>query len=151
MTASKLKRADADRVERTRPNPPSHGRATQQPLQRARGPAVGSGIAAEEEGKCHTLIPFDEAEGLKLSEAAGVAGKSARTVRNWCIEHGIGRKVGGGIWVVSKVALAMLLEDDLDALKAYRQGARASWEDVAKYYHRLGLGHLLQLPGFSER
>ena len=150
MTAEP-KRADADRVERPRANPPGHGRVTLEAMQRARGPAVGYGTAAEEEGKCHTLIPFDADEGLRLDEAARVAGKSARTVRNWCVERGIGRKVGGGTWVVSRVALAMFLEDDLDALTAYRDhGVRGSYEPVAKYYRRLGLGHLLQLPGFSD-
>ena len=98
------------------------------------------------------MIPTPYAdEGLRLDEAARVAGKSARTVRNWCVERGIGRKVGGGTWVVSRVALAMFLEDDLDAFTAYRDhGVRGSYEPVAKYYRRLGLGHLLQLPGFSD-
>jgi hypothetical protein len=54
-----------------------------------------------------TLVPFDAAEGLTLQQAAAVAGKSQRTLRNWCIEHGIGRRVADGTWVVSRVALAM--------------------------------------------
>ena len=63
-----------------------------------------------------TLVPFDAAEGLTLQQAAAVAGKSQRTLRNWRIEHGIGRRVADGTWVVSRVALAMLLHGDLDAL-----------------------------------
>ena len=59
--------------------------------------------------KSHTSVPFHAAEGLTLKQAADVAGKSERTLRNWCVERGIGRRVAGGSWVVSKVALAMLL------------------------------------------
>ena len=69
--------------------------------------------------KNYTLVPFDAAEGLTLQQAAAVAGKSQRTLRNWCIEHGIGRRVADGTWVVSRVALAMLLHGDLDALASY--------------------------------
>ena len=68
----------------------------------------------------YTLVPFNAAEGMTLKQAAAVAGKSERTVRDWCAEHGIGRRVAGGTWVVSKVALAMLLDGDLDALASYR-------------------------------
>ena len=63
----------------------------------------------------------------------------------WCVEHGIGRRVAGGTWKVSKVALAMLLDGDLEALAAYRDdGVRGSWEPVAKFYRRCGLGELLE-------
>ncbi len=100
--------------------------------------------------KSHTLVPFHVAEGLTLKEATDVAGKSVRTLRNWCTEHGIGRRVAGGSWVVSKVALAMLLDGDLDALVCYRDhGVRASYEPVAKYYERLELAELLDLPEFA--
>jgi hypothetical protein len=79
--------------------------------------------------------------GLNLQQAAAVAGKSQRTLRNWCIEHGIGRRVADGTWVVSRVALAMLLDGDLDALASYRDfGVRASFEPVRKYYERFDLG-----------
>jgi hypothetical protein len=53
------------------------------------------------------LCPFDKRECLSLKEATGIAGKSESTVRGWCGEHGLGRRVGGGTWSVSKVALAM--------------------------------------------
>jgi len=100
--------------------------------------------------KSHTLVPFHAAEGLTLKEAVDVAGKSERTLRNWCVEHGIGRRVAGGTWVVSKVALAMLLDGDHDALVCYRDfGVRAKYEPVAKYYQRLDLGDLLDLPEFT--
>jgi hypothetical protein len=58
-----------------------------------------------------TLIPFHVREAISLKDAAAVAGKSQRTVRRWCSEHGIGRRIADGSWAVSRVALAMLLED----------------------------------------
>jgi hypothetical protein len=82
---------------------------------------------------CLTLIPFDKSEGMTLT---GVAGKSPGTIRNWCVQHDLGRRVGGGTWVVSKVALAMFLDGDTRALRAYHAGDRSS-ELVASYFQRL--------------
>jgi hypothetical protein len=56
------------------------------------------------------LRPFDKREGMSVSAAAKLAGRSASTMRNWCEVHGIGRRVAGGNWVVSRVALQMLLD-----------------------------------------
>jgi hypothetical protein len=96
-----------------------------------------------------TLVPFAKEERISVKEAAAVAGRSERTVRNWCVERGIGRRVGG-IWAVSKVALVMWLDGDLAALAAYRdQGARGSSEPVASYYRRCMLAELLERPGFA--
>jgi hypothetical protein len=82
--------------------------------------------------KNYTLVPFDAAEGLTLQQAAAVAGKSQRTLRNWRIEHGIGRRVADGTWVVSRVALAMLLHSDLDALASCGDfGVRPSFKPYA--------------------
>ncbi len=53
------------------------------------------------------LQPFDKRECLSLKQAADIAGKSESTMRSWCVEHGLGRRVGGGSWLVSKIALAM--------------------------------------------
>jgi hypothetical protein len=90
-----------------------------------------------------TLVPFTGEERISVGEAAMIAGKSERTLRNWCDEHGIGRRIAGGPWAVSEVALAMLLDGDLAALAAYRdRGARASSEPVAAYYQRRGLAGL---------
>jgi hypothetical protein len=97
-----------------------------------------------------TLVPFADEERISIGEAAAIAGKSERTLRYWCVEHGIGRRIAGGVWAVSKVALAMLLDGDLDALAAYRdRGARGSSEPVAAYYQRCGLAGLLERPGFA--
>jgi hypothetical protein len=85
------------------------------------------------------LVPYNAAEGLSIEEAAEFAGKSYSTVRNWCLQHGIGRRVGGGTWVVSKVALAMFLDGDRRALRAYHSGDRTS-ELVTAYFERCRLG-----------
>jgi hypothetical protein len=94
------------------------------------------------------LIPLDKREAVSLSIAAEIARKCERTMRNWCVEHGLGRKIGGH-WAVSRVALAMYLDGDDDALAAYHDGARARYEPVAQYYRRFGLGDLLRRPEFG--
>lgn len=88
------------------------------------------------------LVPFDRREGCTLGQAATIAGKSETTVRTWCQRDGIGRRVAGGTWVVSRVALRMLLDGDRQALTAYLAGIRAA-EPVAGYFRRLGLGAVL--------
>jgi hypothetical protein len=88
------------------------------------------------------LVPFHRAEGLSLKQAADVAGKSGSTIRAWCQREGIGRRVGGGTWVVSRMALRMFLDGDDAALRAYLDGVRLE-EPVAGYYRRLGLEALL--------
>ena len=96
------------------------------------------------------LVPFADEERISIGEAAAIAGKSERTLRNWCVEYGIGRRIAGGVWAVSKVALTMLLDGDLQALAAYRDhGVRGSSEPVAKYYRRCELAGLLERPGFA--
>jgi hypothetical protein len=84
------------------------------------------------------LIPYDRKEAFSLAHAAEVAGRSVGTIRNWCIMHSLGRRVGGGPWEVSRVALAMFLDADESALRAYHAGDRSS-EIVVGYYRRLGL------------
>jgi hypothetical protein len=94
------------------------------------------------------LVPYDAREAISVTAAAKRAGKSDTTIRGWCQRHHIGRRIGG-VWAVSQVALAMLLEGDDAALAAYHDGARAHYEPVAKFYRRLGLGDLLQRPEFG--
>ena len=84
------------------------------------------------------LIPYDPREGISLNEATALTGKKVGTIRNWCVQHHLGRRVGGGTWVVSKVALAMHLDGDLKALRAYHAGDRTS-NLVAPYFERAGL------------
>jgi hypothetical protein len=85
------------------------------------------------------LSPFDKRESISLKEAAAVAGKSESTLRGWCEVHGLGRRIDGGTWSVSNVALAMFLDGDLRALRAYHAGDRTS-ELVVSYFRRAGLG-----------
>jgi len=70
------------------------------------------------------LIPFDKREAMTLRAAAEHAGKSEGTVRTWCLQQDIGRRVAGGPWHVSRVALAMLLDGNAEALAAYHAGDR---------------------------
>jgi hypothetical protein len=91
--------------------------------------SVGSATPAP---RTFTLVPFTNDEAISIGKAAAIAGKSERTIRNWCIGHGIGRRVAGGTWAVSRVALAMLLDGDHDALASYRDhGVRGKYEPVA--------------------
>jgi hypothetical protein len=83
-------------------------------------------MRSAEECAWKVLTPYDPREGIGLKEAAARAGKSETTLRNWCVQHGLGRRVGGGVWIVSKVALAISLDDDRPALAAYLACDRSS-------------------------
>ncbi len=101
-------------------------------------------MKAATENRFLVLMPFDPAEGICLSQAAHRAGKSSRTIRNWCEQFGLGRRVGGGVWVVSQVALAMFLEDDQVSLAAYLAGDRESFS-VVRYFQRFNLSLQMSL------
>jgi hypothetical protein len=88
------------------------------------------------------LSPFDLREVLTLKQAAAVAGKSESTMRVWSESVGLGRRVGGGTWCVSKIALAMHLDGNRKALRAYHAGNRSD-PNVVYYFEREGLGALL--------
>jgi hypothetical protein len=89
------------------------------------------------------LIPFDRRESISIAAAAQRTGRVSRTLRRWCEEHCIGRRIAGGQWMVSVVALEMLLNDDAEALKVYLDGDRCSLV-VSAYYDRAGLGALVR-------
>jgi hypothetical protein len=93
-------------------------------------------VTADDDRKI--LRPFDKRECISLKEAAQRAGTSESTMRLWCAEEGLGRRVGGGTWMVSRVALAMFLDEDRMALKAYHGGY---WTGalVGSYFKREGL------------
>jgi hypothetical protein len=95
-------------------------------------------MQSAEETTWRVLTPYDPREGISLAMAAKRAGKSETTIRNWCTQHGLGRRVGGGVWVVSQVALAMFLDGDMSALAAYHSGDHSS-PIVAQYFERFGL------------
>jgi hypothetical protein len=83
------------------------------------------------------LIPFDRDEALTVHQAADIAGRSVVSIRGWASLHDIGRRVAGR-WMISRVALAMHLDNDRKALSAYLAGDRDS-EPVVSYFRRLGL------------
>jgi hypothetical protein len=91
------------------------------------------------------LIPYDKQEAITLRQAALIAGRSESTLRSWCQCHYIGRRVAGGPWMVSRVALAMFLDDDARALRAYLAGDRESGL-VMSYFRRSGLSQPQQVP-----
>ncbi|MVT52531.1 hypothetical protein GPL17_18790 [Bradyrhizobium yuanmingense] len=88
-----------------------------------------------EESAFIVLIPYNPREGMSLKEAAARAGKSQTTVKNWCLSKGIGRRVGGGVWIVSRPALDMLLDGNEAALLLYHQG-RFDSSEVRRYFER---------------
>jgi hypothetical protein len=81
----------------------------------------------------HVLNPFDARDAISVAAAAGIAGKSPGTIRNWCESYCIGRHIAGGPLAISRAALAMLLNGDKAALGAYLSGDRAS-ELVRAYF-----------------
>ena len=88
------------------------------------------------------LVPFNRREGLTTAEAAERANRTERTIRMWCRDHDIGRRVAGGPWLVSRVALAMFLNDDAPALRAYLAGDRHS-SGITAYFAAEGLEELV--------
>jgi hypothetical protein len=91
-------------------------------------------MKATSQGHPSCLVPYDSREAISLKEAASIAGRSVGTIRNWC-EVGIGRKVGGQ-WRISRIALAMFLDGDQHALRAYLTGERND-RIVVQYFERL--------------
>jgi hypothetical protein len=73
---------------------------------------------------------------MTLKQAADVTGKSESTMGSWAEEHGLGRRIGGGTWSISRVALAIFLDGDADALKAYHQAGDRTSSLVADYFQR---------------
>ena len=87
----------------------------------------------------NVLRPYNRLEAATVAEAAALAGRCKRTIRYWCNQFDIGRRVPpGGPWQVSKVALSMFLDGDREALRAYRDGDRSS-ANVIAYFERCGV------------
>ena len=84
------------------------------------------------------LIPWIPEEAITAAQAAVIARKSPRTVRDWAALHDIGRRIAGGEWMISHVALLMLLEGNATALARYLAGDRQS-QDVVSYFSRLSV------------
>jgi hypothetical protein len=91
-------------------------------------------------GKCAPAVPavlwpYNASEAVTIAEASVIARRSKRTIREWCARFDIGRRIAGGQWMVSRVALQILLEGDYDALRRYLSGDRQS-EVVIAYFRR---------------
>ena len=64
------------------------------------------------------LVPYDKREAMTLREAAKLYARSESTIRTLCQRHDVGRRVAGGPWCVSRVAIAMLFDGDVKPLAA---------------------------------
>lgn len=83
-----------------------------------------------------------EAQCISLKQVADIAGKSESTMRARAEERGLGRRIGGGTWSISRVALAILLDGQERALRAYHAGDRVT-DLVAGYFARVGLAEMV--------
>lgn len=84
-------------------------------------------------------VPMAEAEIISLKEARRRSGKDIKTIKRWCISHGIGRQPGNcGPWQISGPALEMYLNGDMEALEIFRTGDRLH-PRLIKYFSRLVL------------
>ena len=92
----------------------------------------------------YVLSPYDKREAMTVSAAAKLANLSTGTIRNWCELHEIGRRIAGGNWKVSRVALQMLLDEEMEALAEYHTGERTDPRVIA-YFERVGLGFLVDI------
>jgi hypothetical protein len=92
----------------------------------------------------YVLSPYDKRETMTVDNAAELAGRSDGTIRNWCEKFEIGRRIAGGNWEVSRVALQMLLDGEMEALAEYHTGERTDPRVIA-YFERAGLGDLVDI------
>ena len=103
-----------------------------------------------EREKCSKILLHNPAEMISIREAAARAGRSERTVRNWCLDHQIGRHIGKQ-WAVSAPALDMFLANNEAGLQAYLAGDRTS-ERVASYFkaRSIPLSSIGLISGFAD-
>ena len=88
-----------------------------------KGGVLSDRVALRSTLEPQVLRPYHRSEAITVTETALMARKSKRTIRDWCNLHDIGRRIGGQ-WQISRVALAMFLDGDLEALKTYLRGDR---------------------------
>jgi hypothetical protein len=89
------------------------------------------------ESESAILRPYHAAEALTVRQAATMAKRSVRTIRDWAARFDLGRRIGGS-WAISSVALLMHLEANHDALSLYHAGDRSS-TTVTAYFERCGV------------
>lgn len=76
---------------------------------------------------------------ILMKRAEDHAGKTDKTIRNWCRQYGIGRQSCPGAPIeISAPALEMVLEGDMIALELLREGNRTH-PRVKRYFDHLGI------------
>jgi hypothetical protein len=95
-----------------------------------------------------TLRPYNAVEALTVRQAAALAKRSVRTIREWAARFDLGRRISGS-WQISHVALLMHLEGNHEALVLYHRGDRSS-PAVTDYFTRLDVPISRQGNGFRE-
>lgn len=106
--------------------------------------------SSRDQGFPNVLVPYHGMEAITVPQAEHITGIAQTTLRRWCAEHGLGRRVGGSVrqWSVSRVALAMFLDGNSAALAAYHRGDRSS-DLVSNYFRREGLTSLVTTAGVT--
>jgi hypothetical protein len=89
------------------------------------------------------LVPFDPREAMTVEAAAKIAGRDTRTIRYWCAASGIGRRIAGGHWAVSRPLFFMRIENRHRELAVFFDGLPLTQVHV-EYFERFGLGDLLR-------
>lgn len=84
------------------------------------------------------LTPFDRREAISTARAAEISGYSEAHIRRLVATFDLGRRVGGGYWKVSRIALRMFLDGNSEALAAYHSGDRQN-PAVRAYFEAAGL------------
>ena len=98
--------------------------------------ATGS---CEERHDLKVLVPYDRREAIDVQTAAKIAARGETTIRQWCAIHHIGRRVGGGPWQVSRVALREVLQCVKRSFHPLFKGT-LSW--ITAYANELGDTHV---------
>ena len=75
------------------------------------------------------LVPFRLDLVMSLADASERSGRAINTVRTWCAQHHLGRKVGG-TWHIDAIAFELYVDGRFDALERYLNGDRAHPEIV---------------------
>ena len=99
---------------------------------------MGRQFRIHDEPSPHVLRPYDRREVIDIASAAKLIGYSPATVRRLVAQYDLGRRIGGGNWKVSRVALRMFVEGDADALAAYHDGRRKG-PVVRRYFEAVGI------------
>lgn len=78
-------------------------------------------------------------EEIGMKKAEDMTGLSAKTIKRWCHEYGIGaHSCASAPWRISAPALMMVVHGDIRALELLRQGQR-DHPRVARFFDELGL------------